>query len=211
MRQPDRATRALPRNSGMTLLEVVVALSIGAMAVATAVTAFQALLRAHEDKSRFAGEMVRSAALRVSLATWIQGAMPTDGDVDHFRGLAHEGQHGAADELTLLTTAGTPVGEGEIEMHLRVAPRDAAHAAGLTVEFRNPASGQSELLELDTTVTTLRMSYLASRDSATRWMPGWITASALPRAVRIVLGTNRFDDNGVLLHLPIIVSLDLAP
>jgi hypothetical protein len=195
----------------MTLLEVVVALSIGGMAVGAAVAAFQTVLRAHDDNSRFAGEMVRCASLRMSLTAWIREAVLKGGEIDLFRGLAQEGRSGASDELTLLTTADTPLGTGEVELHLLLAPRDAHSTAGLAVEFRIPATGRVERMMLDTTVRSLRIAYLPSRDSANRWMPGWISGSTLPRAVRITLETDRFDDSGALMHLPITIPLDRSP
>jgi hypothetical protein len=195
----------------MTLLEVVVALAVGGMAITAGVAAFQIVLHVHDDNSRFASEMVRCAALRTALANWVRGAVSNEGDDDRFRGLMQDSRGGAADELTLLTSSETPLGNRGVELHLAVAARDAGHAGGLIADFRSDFDGRMQRVELDTTVRTLRIAYLSSRDSANRWTPGWITSSTLPRAIKITLGTDRRDDAGALLQLPIVIPLDHAP
>ena len=179
----------------MTLLEVVVALAISGMAVAAAIAAFHAVLQIHEDGARFAAEIVRCESMRGALSSWIRGAVLHGGETDHFRGLSKEIPDGEADELTLLTTADTPGGSGEVEFALRLVARDATHGAGLLAEFRTATSDRVETIMLDTTVRSLRISYLVARDSVNRWVPGWISGSALPRAVQIRIETGRFDDS----------------
>ncbi len=193
---------------GMTLLEVVVALAISGMAVAAAIAALQTVLQIHEDGARFAAEIVRGESMRGALSSWIRGAVLHGGDTDQFRGLSKEMPDGETDELTLLTIADTPGGTGEVEFALRLVARDATHAAGLLAEFRTLTSDRVETVMLDTTVRGLRITYLAARDSVNRWLPGWISGSALPRAVQIRLETDRFDDSGALTRLPIIIPLD---
>jgi len=192
----------------MTLLEVIVALSIAGMAIGIAVATFQTVLRVHDDNSRFAAEMVRCASLRSSLAAWIEGALPMSGDVDRFRGIARDGPDGAADELTLVTSAATPLGQGEVEIHLTLASREAHRVGGLVIHFREPSRGQEQDVMLDSTVRSMRIAYLPARDSTSRWIPGWISSVTLPRAVRVTLETTRFDDSGALLSLPIIIPLE---
>lgn len=195
------------RRSGFTLLEVLVAVTVGGFALSIVTGAVGTLLELRERHSRLAERAARVLALRQQLSDWIAAAVLAQGDSDTFLGTTRNGQDGAADELALLTASPTPAGSSVSRMRLRVVAYAELPVAGLVAEFETPGELRTERVSLDSAARTLRLQYLAGQDSIGRWTPGWISSSVLPKAVLLTITTSEVGLAGDILRRPLLVPI----
>jgi prepilin-type N-terminal cleavage/methylation domain-containing protein len=176
-----RASRA-----GMTLLEVVVALTVAGAVLAAGASALGFLT---DQQSRTGAQAIASAhALRTTLRDWISDArLTTQGDAA-FVGtstgrMTLDAEH---DELTFMTDASTQLGSLGTRVRLYIARGERDSLRGLVAELRPwRLEGAPTIVSLAPSATGLQLRYLPSLDGSLTWQTNWASTSVLPAAVEL--------------------------
>lgn len=194
---------------GLTLIELVVALTVTGAAIAAGAGALGLLLDRQESAQRRAHEDESVAAIRSALTRWLAGArIAADRPAYAFRGVDGIADGGANDELTFLTSAETPLGTGETLVHLAI-DRDSTTAERGLVARMSDASGTGALrLQLVANAAHLDLRYYTRTLAGGRWFPGWISTTALPSALELKLSAAPGNTLPSLLQLPITVQFE---
>ncbi len=162
---------------GMTLLEVIVALTVAGAALATGAAVLGFLT---DQQAQSGAQAIASAhAVRTSIREWTAAAqLTTEGDAE-FRG---------ADELSFVTAAPTdasPVGT-HVRFYMKAAGRDSSQLHGLVAELTPwRQNGAPVVVELAADAIGYRVRYLGSLVGVRTWQPSWISTSVLPVAVEL--------------------------
>jgi prepilin-type N-terminal cleavage/methylation domain-containing protein len=202
-------TRARARR-GFTLLELVIALSISAIAITAGYGAFAFLVDQRGITERATRETMRSWGTRETLTDWLAGARldPQGALATEFKGLHGTRGNRSDDELTFLTTAPTALGDGESIVHLYIA-RDAAGASrGLAADLELLHGTRRKTVLLDSTVASIELSYRSSVFSAPVWTSSWVSNTVLPSGVRLTMLAAKGDSLSPLLRAPLVVALE---
>ena len=218
----DRSLPAPP--AGMTLLEVIVALTVAGAALAAGAAVLGFLT---DQQNRTGAQSIVSAnAVRSAMRTWMAEArLSTEGDAE-FRGTpegrAREAAMFAArDEsrdadLTFVTVAPTEASPSgtQVRIHI-VTTSDTAQMHGLVAEltpWRRTGAPVRVLLAAE--ATGFRARYLASLYGRPLWQDSWVSTSVLPAAVelRVVFDTTANPERTdraahALLALPMTIAL----
>ena len=195
---------------GFTLLELVIALSISAIAVTTGYGAFAFLVDQRGVTERATRETMRSWGTRETLTEWLAGARldPQGALATEFKGLRGTHNNLADDELTFLTTAATVLGDGESIVHLYIA-RDAGGASrGLAANLELWHGARRTTVLLDSTVAGLELAYRSSVFTAPAWSSSWASNTVLPSGVRLTMLAARGDSLRPLMRVPLVVALE---
>jgi prepilin-type N-terminal cleavage/methylation domain-containing protein len=221
--------------AGMTLIELVIAITILAMMVTGGSVAFGTIIDRQETIRHASAEVERAAALRETLRQWI-----LQGEPQIQRGGVPRGARGAGtaaaqiasvapgsragststasvtaaastgNELTFTTNAPNPLMAANVRIRLFVDADDNTPEQGLTIEYQ--ASTQTPLMrrQLDPSVGDLTVEFYDQRTS--RWIASTEASTGQPIALRITM----IPADGVtlprLLTLPLtIVFGDIAP
>jgi prepilin-type N-terminal cleavage/methylation domain-containing protein len=192
--------------SGLTLLELVVALTVTAMALAGGYAAFGTIADRREQVERSTDDVVRAAAVRRMLVAWLSGAhLTVDQTGPSFQGLDGVHDHAPDDALTFLTTAATPLGARETVVHLYVARDSAGPERGLVADLTEwPGTGSKRVL-LSSAVHGLDIAYISGVLGARQRLPSWISTSVLPAGLVLTLSAAPGDSLPPLLRLPIVL------
>jgi len=189
---------------GMTLLELVVAVTITGLALSAGFGVLAALgdRRDHLDATMDA--VAHAATLRAELASWIGGAhLLAEEGGPNFRGLDGVYSRLPDDELTFLTTAPTPLGTGETIVRLYIDRDSVTPERGLTAAFAEWRGRGWTHLELEPRVAALDARYLSGVLGEPAWLSSWISTTLLPAGVELRLSALPRDTLPVLLRLPI--------
>ena len=195
---------------GFTLLELVIALSISAIAVTAGYGAFAFLVDQRGVTERATRETMRSWGTRETLTEWLAGARldPQGALATEFKGLHGTHTNLADDELTFLTTAATVLGDGESIVHLYIA-RDAGGASrGLAADLELWHGARRTTVLLDSTVAGLELAYRSSVFTAPAWSSSWASNTVLPSGVRLTMLAARGDSLRPLMRVPLVVALE---
>ena len=207
-------TSLLPRRAriGMTLIELIVALTITGFAVGSGYSAYATLADRRIVADRQADDIARTSAIRSTLASWIAGARLTiEQDDIVFRSV--DGTRRSLDsdtpddDLTFFTSARTPIGNHGTVVHLFV-DHDSSGDRGLIAELSEWPGVRHMRIQIDSTVESFDVSVLSSVLGAQSWLPSWVSATILPAGVRVTLRARAGDSLPPLLRLPITVSLE---
>ena len=209
---------------GMTLLEVVVALTVAGAALAAGALVL-GFLTDQQDRTGVQ-EIASANAVRTMMRDWTSAArLTTEGDAE-FRGarvrrLGEVAQPGMRDdaELIFVTTAPTRVapsgGEAGTRVHIYMERNETALVKGLVAELTPwRRSGEPVVVSLAPEAAGFEARYLGSLFGRRSWQDSWVSASVLPAAVelRVLYDTTRVapsDDRAAhaLLALPMSISL----
>lgn len=195
---------------GFTLLELVIALSISAIAVSAGYGTFAFLVDQRGVTERATRETLRSWGTRETLTEWLAGARldPQGALATEFKGLRGTHNNLADDELTFLTTAATVLGDGESIVHLYIA-RDAGGASrGLAADLELWHGARRTTVLLDSTVAGLELAYRSSVFTAPAWSSSWASNTVLPSGVRLTMLAARGDSLRPLMRVPLVVALE---
>jgi hypothetical protein len=198
---------ARPTTRGTTLLELVVALSVMGAVVAVGYGALVSIRghRARVDAVASAAE--HGAAVRRGLRDWLWGArLVADEGGPEFRGVDGVDGGDEDDDLSFLTNAPTPLSPSNTLVHLYVDRDPATPERGLVAELREWRGLRMRRLEVAPDATGLQIRYLGGAGDGTAWLPSWISASVLPRAVEIRVSAPRENALPPLLRLPVLVT-----
>ena len=204
--------RRSPRRSGMTLVELVVALAISGLVMTSGYAAFSTMADRRATATTVIDDVARAAAIRATLAAWVTGAELTiEDDAVLFRGLDGVRNGLPDDELTLRTNATAAANARAGTIRLYVDRNDSTPERGLVAELSSGLSGSPrKLVELDGVVTTLDVRYLSGLHGARDWSTSWVSTTVLPLGVEIRLTSAPTDSLAPLLRLPLLVALEGA-
>lgn len=197
------------RRRGFTLLELSVALAVGGIAIAAGYATLAALVDQRARVEELTRETSRDYALRSSLADWLSGAkLETRGTSAGIRGV--HGLRGDLpdDELSFLTAARTPLGDGATIVRLYIARTATGSPAGLAVDFSDWQGPRRLTVLLDSSVAGLGVRYGSGVFARGAWVASWISTTVLPAGVQVTLHAAPFDSLTALLRQPIVVPLE---
>jgi prepilin-type N-terminal cleavage/methylation domain-containing protein len=196
--------------AGMTLLELIIALTISALAMTAGYAAFGMLVDRRKQVAEATDGIARAAAMRRSLEDWLAGAhLTVEENGPTFRGVDGVFDRRSDDDVTFLTNAPTPLGSAETIVHLYIVHDSAAPAHGLVAEFSEwgGAGTATSRAVIDERVTSLDAEYLSGLLGERKWLPSWISSSVLPAGIRLTLGAAKGDSLAPLLRVPVLVPL----
>lgn len=219
----------MTRRRGMTLLELIIALTILALMVTGGAAAFAMVIDRQETLRNASADVERAAALRETLRQWIlQGAVqvPRGGLPQGSRaggggrplasvvpGMGTSGASqagvtaavstGTANEFTVVTSAPNPLMAPNVRIRVFVDADDDTPEQGLTIEYQ-AATPQSPLLrrELDSTVGDMTVEYYDPRTGL------WATTADASPAQAIAIRVTMLPADGTTL--PRILMLPLT-
>ncbi|MEO7179302.1 MAG: prepilin-type N-terminal cleavage/methylation domain-containing protein [Gemmatimonadaceae bacterium] len=206
---------------GMTLLEVIVALTIAGSALASGAAVLGFLT--DQQAQNGTQTVVSASAVRGTIRAWTSEArLATEGDAE-FRGrpggapassVTSMRRADESDELSFVTTAPTEVSATGTIVRLYVASADSARGRGLMAELRPwRRSGAPVTLSLAPDAVGMRVRYLSSLYGRRSWIDSWVTTSVLPAALELSIvydsTTMRGEDRAAraLLSTPVLVAL----
>ena len=212
------------RRSGVTLMELIVALTITGLMAAAGTATFGSIIDSKRLLRDSTADAEHSAALRETLNSWMMSAtfqIQQGGVPGGARGVAPRAggnltattrtPNGAeavtaaaasGDEATFTTQAPNPANAPNARMRLFVDSDDATPEHGLTLEYQASTQAPLRRQQLDSTVLAMRVEYLDSRTS--RWFAASQAATIRPSAVRISLMPAEGATISALLQLPLI-------
>jgi prepilin-type N-terminal cleavage/methylation domain-containing protein len=214
----------LPARSGMTLMELMVALVILAM-VATAGTATFESLIDHRRAVREANVTTeRASALREMLRGWLaagsvqiqRGGVPqlgrnsattttTASASTGMNNTATTAAQGVGDELTFTTSAPSPAMQANVRIRLYIDGDPSTPEKGLSIEYQPSTASPLQRRMLDSSVDSLMVEFLDTRTG--RWYESTQAATITPRAVRLTLLGAGGKQLPRLLQLPIVLPM----
>ena len=194
---------------GFTLLELAVALAVGGIAISAGYATLATLVDRRAQVEDVTRDTRRAFALRSSLTDWLAGAkLETRGVSAAFRGV--NGAHGDLpdDQLTFLTSARTPLGDGETIVRLYVARTATGANAGLAADFSEWQGARRATIVLDSAVAALGVRYGSGVFASRGWLTSWVSTTVLPGGVQVTLGAAPHDSLAALLRVPIVVAIE---
>jgi len=192
----------------MTLLELVVGLTVTGLVLTAGFGALGVLGDRRQAVERAATAEARVAAERQALVDWLASAqlVADEGGLE-FRGLDGVRDGMPDDQITLLTTALTPLGQGDFLIRLYVDRDSATPEHGLTAAFAEWRGTAMARVEIDPHVAGLDLRYRSAPLGRQDRFPSWVSSTLLPAGVEIRLSPAPGDSLPPLLRLPILVPL----
>ncbi|MEP6999045.1 MAG: prepilin-type N-terminal cleavage/methylation domain-containing protein [bacterium] len=189
----------IPRTRrGMTLLEVIVALTIAGIALAAGASVLGFLT--DQQTRAIADSVARSASVRESLRQWIADAeLGTAGDVRFVGARIVEPGRGSYSSLDFITNAPTPVAAGG-DAHTRVRLMLTGDSKIVAVLSALPA-GETIELPIADSVSAFDVRYRGSISREARWLDSWTSSSVLPAVAEVRIHAKA---DG-LLALPLVI------
>ena len=200
------------RRRGFTLLELAVALAVGGIAISAGYAALAALVDQRGRIDAATRETSHAFTLRSALAAWLAGAkFEPRGSSGAYLGI--DGAHGASDglpddQVTFLTAARTPAGDGATIVRLYVARTVTGAPAGLAADFTRPPGAGRQTVILDSTIAGLDVRYAPGLFGRQGWTTAWLASEPLPAGVQLTLYAAPHDSLTPLLRPPIVVTLE---
>ena len=191
----------LHARAGMTLLEVIVALTVAGAALSAGAAVLGFLT---DQQNRTGAQSITSAnAVRSTMRTWTSEArLSTEGDAE-FRGTPEGFKLGATmraardesheDELTFVTVAPTEMAPSGTRVHFHILKNsDSTQVHGLVAELTPwRRTGTPVVVSLAPGAIGFRARYRASLFGRALWQESWVSTSVLPAAVelRVIFNT----------------------
>ena len=196
-------------NRGFTLMEVLIGLTVAALALTAGFATLGFLSDSDEPVDVASALALRGATTRNLLTEWLAEARFQAGRRgETFQGLDGEVYGTPADELIFPTTASTPLGVGTTVVHLYIDDDDATPERGLVAGLTELATDQPRLVELVPEAGSMELRFLLRVEGTVgEWVDGWIS-NQLPGAIQLALGPTRYDTLPPLLRLPLLVPLE---
>ena len=198
---------------GLSLLELMIALTIVGLTASIGTTTLALLSREERYRRDASDNLARPLAVRRTIVAWLEGAhagggVPNTAAAAGFQVIdkTHAGRD--ADMVIFTTAAPTPLGTGETTVQLYVDDDERTPEIGLTAELTSWPGGPSARLQLDSSIVALSASCLTSLLGGRRWVPSWMSPSVLPRAIELQLRGARKGALSPILQLPIVVAVE---
>ncbi len=200
----------MARRGGFTLMEVLVGLTVAALALSAGFATLAFLSDREEPVDSVSAVALRGATTRSLLIAWLSEARLQAyrrGPV--FHGYDAEERGASSDELNFPTRARTPRGVGTSIVRLFIDRDEQTPQRGLVAELTERVSDEPRVVELVPEAGALEISYLmAIEGSMGEWMPAWMDRRTLPKAIRLTLTATAPDTLPSLLRYPILVALE---
>jgi len=196
---------------GLTLVELVVALTVTGVTVATGWAALGAVADARERllARAAADETTRAALVRRQLVAWIEGAHVTgEEDAPPFQVADHTHRGRADDELRFLTGAATPLGRGPVVVRLLIDRDPRTPETGLVAELEDRWTARRARVELDAAVVALDVRCASAMRGRHEWLASWLSGTVVPQGVELRLGAVTADRLAPLLRVPVTVAIE---
>jgi prepilin-type N-terminal cleavage/methylation domain-containing protein len=212
--------------SGLTLMELVIALAITGMMAAAGASTFSSVIDHRRVLREASVATERAAALRETIESWIdagtvqiqQGGGPrglTRGGATRGGGAGASGSNpmnaaavsaaqASGDEVSFTTTALNPSLLPNVRIRLYVDADNNTAEKGLTIEYQPNAQMPLVRRMLDSTIDTLTVEFLDTRTN--RWFDAQQAATISPRAVRLTLRSSD-TTSAPILGLPMIFPI----
>jgi prepilin-type N-terminal cleavage/methylation domain-containing protein len=212
--------------SGLTLMELVIALAITGMMAAAGASTFSSVIDHRRVLREASVATERAAALRETIESWIdagtvqiqQGGGPrglTRGGATRGGGAGASGSNpmnaaavsaaqASGDEVSFTTTALNPSLLPNVRIRLYVDADNSTAEKGLTIEYQPNAQMPLVRRMLDSTIDTLTVEFLDTRTN--RWFDAQQAATISPRAVRLTLRSSD-TTSAPILGLPMIFPI----
>jgi len=216
----------MKQRRGVTLMELIVALTVTGLMAAVGTTAFGSIIDSRRIVRESTTATERSAALRESLRQWLlpasmqlqQGRVPGGRTTTTVRASTSSPtmrtQNGAdgvtaavtdGDELVFTTTAPNPANAPNARMRLFIDTDEATPETGLTLEYQVNLQMPLQRRQLDSTVQAMTIEYL---DRTTgRWYPASEAATIRPKGMKITLQAAEGDSIPPLTGLPMLFAI----
>jgi prepilin-type N-terminal cleavage/methylation domain-containing protein len=196
-------------NRGFTLMEVLIGLTVAALALTAGFATLGFLSDSDEPVDLASALALRGATTRNLLTEWLAESRYQAGRRgETFQGLDGEVYGTPADELIFPTTASTPLGVGTTVVHLYIDDDEATPERGLVAGLTELMTDEPRLVELVPEAGSLELRFLLRVEgTAGEWVDGWIS-NQLPGAIQLTLGPTRYDTLPPLLRLPLLVPLE---
>ena len=196
---------------GMTLIELVVALTITGAAIASGYEAYATISDRRSIAAERADSIGRAFALRTMLTRWLANARLTvEEDEAVFRAVDGERRLGRGDppasDLLFLTSARSPVGNRGTIVHLFVAHDSGVN--GLTADLSEWRGRRTARLLLDPSVDGLSIEFSSALGERSAPTTSWVSSTILPATIRLRFSSSRSGALAPLLQLPLTVRLD---
>lgn len=215
--------------AGVTLMELIVALTVTGFMAAIGTATFGSIIDNRRIVKEATSENERAASLRETLRAWLLpasiqvqvGGIPRGSRQSATRAVSSNATtrtpNGAeavmpaavtGDELIFTTTAPNPANAPNARMRLFIDADEETPEQGLTLEYQGSLQTPLQRKQLDSTVTGMLIEYL---DRPTRrWLTATQAASLQPRALRLTLSGADGVIAPALLSLPMIVTITQA-
>jgi len=194
---------------GLTLLELVVALAVTGIALASGHAAFGTLADRRAVEVRRSDVDARAAGVRRTLRDWLADTRLTLDEATAFHGFddvrASADGPAANDDVTGATTA---LGSGITRVRLFVDRVDTTAERGLVAELTEWRGTRTMRVELAREVDGLDLRYLSGILGERQWLPSWLSNTTLPAAVELRLHAAPGATLHPLLALPATVVLE---
>lgn len=195
------------RRPGMTVIELLTSLTVMGLAVGAGYTALTTLVD-HRGRAREAvAATARVAAMRRAVSAWLEGAyVAPEEQAPAFRVVDHVHRQRPDDEVIFLTSARTPLGQGDVIARLFVDHDERTPERGLTAEFVERYGAHATRIELDSSVVALDVRCLSEVLGKREWMRTWLSAAMLPQGLELRLTASAPDRLAPLLRVPMTVA-----
>ena len=217
-----RKSARLSARSGMTLMELIVALVVLAIAATAGEATFTSLID-HRRAVREANVATeRAASLREMIRGWLasgtvqiqRGGVPqigrNSGRVNvptnsGMNGTTNTAAQAYGDEVTFTTSAASPAMQANVRIRLYVDADPSTPEKGLSIEYQQSNATPLQRRMLDSSVDSLTVQFLDNRTN--RWYESTQATTIQPRAVRVTLLGAGGKQLPKLLQLPIVLPI----
>jgi len=205
----EESRRMTTNARGFTLMEVLIGLTVAALALTVGFATLGFMSDTDEPVDRASALALRGATTRNLLTEWLGEAKTRQGR----RGQALEGWDSEdfanpTDSIIFPTSASTPLGVGTTVVRLYIDEDTSTPEQGLVAALTELMADEPRIVELVPEAGSLEIRYLMHLEgSIGEWMPSWLS-SGLPKAIELTLGPNRTDSLPPLLRYPLLVPVE---
>lgn len=200
------------QRAGMTLIELVVALVVAGLALASGYQAYATISDRRLVAVTRSDEVTRAFNLRIMIANWLSNARLTvEEDEVVFRSIDDRKQRDEPPraDLVFLTSARTSVSNHGTIVHLFVA-HDSGGGRGLMADLAEWRGRRHVLRQLEPSVNGVSAEFVASIGNPAERTSSWVSSTILPASVRLRFSAAASDSLEPLLRIPLVISMEGA-
>jgi prepilin-type N-terminal cleavage/methylation domain-containing protein len=200
--------RSMTQRGGFTLVEVLVGLTVAALAMTAGMLALGGVQDRADHAESAAHESIGGATQRGMLVDWLTSARSRGPMGEEFYGMQTDEGGAVVDQLLFATTARTPLGHGATVVGLFVDTDPETPERGLVAEMSSVELGpETRRMELVPEVGRMQIRYFTIVQGVPVWESEWQNRRGLPRLVEITLYPAPGETLPLLLQLPVRAAL----